>query len=143
MITIPMQIKPDYSMVPANIEAMEELKNYKPNQLVKVKVSGIQKERSVEQLGLFFICCQMVVDNLEDPNWDSKDKVKLQVKIELQFIDINKSVVRNGLLHPHYRSISFRNLKHMEACNFFDRAFLFLANQLGITVDKLIRNSNS
>ncbi len=143
MIEIPMQIKPDYSMVPATLEAMESLKNYKPNQIVKAKISGIQKERSVRQLGLFFACCKTVVDNTEDVQWDNVDKVLNQVKIALQFVDLNKSIVdAKGVFHPHYRSISFRNLKHLAACNFFDQAWPILAGQIGVTVDDLLRNSN-
>lgn len=142
MIHIPIQIRQDYSMVPATIEAMESLKNYKPNQIVQAKVSGIQKERSVRQLGLFFACCNTVAENTEDPNWDNKDKVLNQVKVALQFIDLNKSIVdEKGVFHPHYRSISFKNLRHLDACNFFDRAWPILACKLGVKVDELLNNA--
>ena len=144
MITIPIQIRQDYSMVPATAEAMESLRNYHPNQIVQAKVSGIQKERSVRQLGLFFACCRTVVANTEDPNWDNEYKVLNQVKVSLQFVDLNKSIVdEKGRFHPHYRSISFKNLRHLEACKFFDRAWPILAGKIGVSVDELLRNSEA
>ena len=37
-----------------------------------------------------------------------------------------------------YRSFGYKDLKHMEACSLFDRAFVILADHLGIPVDQLI-----
>ena len=128
--------------VPFSQEDKEKWASFKENQVTKHKVSGTIKERSLRQLRLFFGCCRTVVANTEDPYWDNEDKVKNQVKVKLQFIDLNKSIVdEKGIFHPHFRSICFEELKHMDACNFFDRAFPVLAKQIGVTVDELLRNS--
>lgn len=141
MSTVDMQLKGEV-LVPFSKEARAALSKFKQNQIVKTKVSGFKKERSVRQLRLFFACCRTVVDNTEDPNWDNVDKVKNQVKVALQFIDLNRSIVdKKGVFHPHYRSICFDELGHMEANNFFDRAWPILAGKIGVTVNDLLRNA--
>lgn len=140
MITAELQIK-NGSLVPFSQEARESLKNFKPNQIVIGKIQGTRKERSLRQLRLFFACCRTVVANTDDVNWKTVDMVKNQIKVKLQFIDLNKSCVVDGVFFPHYRSISFKELKHMEACNFFDNAFPILAKKLGITVNELLSNA--
>lgn len=141
MIKIAMQIK-DGCLVPFSQEDRDALKSYHENQVVKAKVSGIRKQRSVRQLRLFFACCRAVCDNTEDPSWNNVDKVKNQVKVALEFIDLNKSIVdAKGTFHPHYRSICFDELRHIDACNFFDRAFKILAQKLGVSIDALLQNA--
>lgn len=141
MIEIAVQ-QQNSTLKPFSPEDAEALKNFKPNQILRAKVSGIRKVRSVPQLRLFFACCRTVVDNTEDPNWNNVDKVKNQVKIALQFIDLNKSIVdEKGIFHPHYRSICFAELGHLEANNFFDRAWPILAKKIGVSVDDLLRNA--
>jgi len=115
---------------------------FKTNQLIKAKIYGVSKERSYRQLKLFFGCCRTVMANTEDPHWDSEDKVAFQVKVSLQFVDMEKTIVdAKGNIHLYYRSISYAELPHMAACNFFDRAFKVLAKKIGITVDELLKNT--
>ena len=114
---------------------------YTDNQIIKSKTTGVKKPRSWKQLKLFWVCCRKVADNARDENWDNENKVANQVKIKLQFIDMNKSVFVDGKFYPHFRSISFKNLPHMAACRFFDRAFEVMAKYLGITTDKLLENA--
>lgn len=141
MIEIACQKTKPNTLVAFSHEDAEQLKNYAINQVVKAKITGIQKQRSVRQLRLFFACCRAVVENTEDEYWNNVDKVKNQIKVKLQFIDLNKSIVVDDVFHPHYRSISFAELGFMEANNFFDRAFPVLAKKIGITVDELLQNA--
>ena len=68
-----------------------------------------------------------LADQRGEASWDHKDKVKFQCKVALQFIDASKTIVGlDGKVHLHYRSIGFKELPHMEACNFFNRAYMFL-----------------
>ncbi len=140
MIQIPLQICPDYSMVPATIEAMEQIKNYKPNQIVQAKISGIQKQRSVRQLRLFWACCRTVSDNTRDEQWNNPEKVSIQVKLALKFF---KAVVvaPDGHIHFELDSISFKNLRQIEANKIFDRSWPVMAGHIGVSVDDLLRNS--
>lgn len=139
MIEIAMQYK-NNSLHPFSKEDAEQLKAFKPNQILRGKISGIRKERSVPQLRLFFACCRTVLLNSEE--WEHTDQVKKFVKVKLDFVDMQKSIVVGNKVIPHYRSISFKELKHMEACNFFDRAFEVLAKKIGVTVESLLENSN-
>lgn len=141
MKTIAFQNK-DGGLTPYSPEDKEELSSFKENQVLIAKVSGTMKERSLRQLRLFFACCRTVVENTEDQNWNNVDKVKNQVKVKLQFIDMQKSTVVMGQWVPHYRSICFAELKFMDANNFFDQAWPILAKHIGITVDELLKNSN-
>jgi len=102
----------------------------------------VSNPRSVSQLNLFFAVCQTVADNSDNKYWNTKDKVAFQVKVALNFIDLNESIVDpQGNVHFKYRSISFKELPHMEACDFFNRAWDILAARLGITVEKLLENT--
>jgi len=114
---------------------------YKPHQVIRAKTSGAKKPRSYQQLKLFWACCRSAADNARDESWDNQDKVANQIKIRLQFIDMNKSVFVDGKFFPHFRSIAFKNLSHMDACRFFDRAFEVMAKYLGCSVDDLMVNA--
>jgi len=140
MREIAFQKKGKYA-VPFSDDDVVNWSNYKDNQVVKAKVTGFQKQRSIAQLGLMMACIQEVVENTEQENWSSKDRAKLSLKALLNFVDSSASVVFNGKVIVKYRSFSFDNLRHMEACNLFDRAFPLLAGVIGVTEEKLIRTA--
>ena len=80
------------------------------------------------------MCCTKVADNTEDPQWNDKDKTDFQCRVALHFVDPKfTAVTPAGVVTFKYRSISFTNLKHMEACNYFDRAFEVMALKIGKT----------
>jgi len=91
---------------------------------------------------MFWACCRTVAENTEDPAWSTKDKVCFQVKVALHFVDPNMIAVRpDGTVVFQYRSISFRELKHIEANRIFDRSWEVMAAKIGITVEQLLENS--
>lgn len=121
------QIGPDYKPSWYGEESEETIREYKPNQIIRVKLYGFKKQRSLEQLRLFWKVCTIIAENNNHQSWNNKDKVAFQVKVGTQFIDASKTIVdTKGNVHLHYRSISFKELGHMEACNFFERAYKFL-----------------
>jgi hypothetical protein len=129
------------SLHPLTLEDEQSLAEYKENQIVRVKMSGIQKPRSYEQLKLYWQLCKVVTENTDDPAWSTPEKVSFQIKVALQFCDLSQTIVdAKGTVHFSWRSISFPNLKHMEACNYFDRAFEVMAKKLGISVLDLLGN---
>ena len=140
MKEIAFQKKGKYA-VPFMEEDSENWANYKDNQIVKAKVTGFQKQRSVTQLGLMMACISEVVKNTENENWSSRDRAKLSLKAYLNYVDTSASVVFGKRVIIKYRSFSFDELKHMEACNLFDRAFPILAGVIGVTVDELISSA--
>lgn len=130
-------------LVPFSPEDKELLSEFKENQVVIAKVSGTTKERSLRQMGTFFACCEYVATNvieydLSNPKftngsyWNTKSKAAFQMKVALHFVDESKTIVYQDRIVFHYRSIGFKNLKHLDACFFFDRAFPLLASRLGM-----------
>lgn len=139
MIEIDLQLQ-NGKLCPFSQEATELLRNFKPNQVVRGKISGVKKERSVPQLRMFWACCRTVAENTEDPEWNHPEKVCIQVKHALKFY---KSIVvlPDGSVHFELDSISFANLPQCEANQFFDRAWPVMADHIGCTVPELLENA--
>ena len=133
---------------PFSQEDLDIFNEYKDNQVIRIKSTGVQKPRSMAQLRMFWACCRTVAENTNDQHWNHEDKVAFQIKVELQFVDTTKTIVdRHGQVHLHYRSIAFKNLAHMEACRFFERAWPVMAKKLStkehkVTVDELLVNAD-
>ena len=136
---------------PFSEEDKERSKSFKANQICKHVVTGRVDERSLRQIRTFFACCQYVADNVKEydlnhpkyndwSHWNTKDKVASQVKVALHFIDDSKTIVTGKKVVFYYRSISFKNLKHLEACAFFDKGFPLLGLRIGLTEDELVVN---
>ena len=143
MIDIAVQ-KKGKILFPFSQEDFEALSDYHDNQLLRARITGMgaRKERSYAQLQTFWCACRTVASNTDDPNWNTKKKVAFQVKVATRFVDDSAIAVRpDGTVQFQYRSISFENLKHMEACQFFDRAFEVMANFLGCTVPELLKEA--
>lgn len=132
------QINEDYIPVPYSEEDLQVMKNFKINQIVRIKVSGTKKERSIPQLGLLFACMKVLADQNVDVEWNTVPKIQFQIKVRLKFVDMEKSVFINNVMHFHYRSFSFAELEHMEACDIFTGAFDLMADKLQVTKEKLI-----
>ena len=118
---------------------IELIREYKPNQVVRCEVYGVKKPRSLLQLRLYWATCGVVAENTENPQWDTKGKVDFQNRVALHFVDPDTVAVRpDGHVVYKYRSIAFRNLQHIEACNYFNRSFKVMADFLGVDDEKLI-----
>jgi len=125
--------------VPFSDEDKELFSEYKENQVLKSKINGVKKQRSYLQLKMFWALCKKVAGNTDDKSWNSPKKVALQIKIDLRYYDNDLIIVKpDGEVYMPLRSISYKDLPHMEACNFFDRAWVVMAKFLGITVDELL-----
>ena len=143
MIEISAQLTHDYKYIPLPMDA-EKAREHHPNQIVRLKVYGTQKERSIKQMNTYWACCNEVANNTEQKRWDTKTKVDFQIRVELDFKDPEfLAVSPDGSVQFLYRSIAFPNLKHIEACNYFDRAFDVMAKFLGTTVEELIEMAKS
>jgi hypothetical protein len=128
------------ALIPDSYEDLEALNEYQPNQIIKAKISAIRKQRSYKQLRAYFACCKTVAENTENTNFNSKNKVDLQLRIKLGWI--KETILVNGTIQFIPRSISYKEMKHLEACRYFDRAFETMAKFLGISVEELIKNSD-
>jgi len=133
----------DLKYVPLPMD-LEKVKEHKPNQILRIKVYGTEKERSILQMNTYWACCGEVANNTENKKWDTKNKVDFQIRVALAFKDPEfVAVSPDGSVQFLYRSIAFQNLKHIEACNYFDRAFDVMAKFLGCTVEELIGMAKS
>ena len=129
------------AFIPVSDDAQAAAKELHLNRMVRYRVTtiGAEKQRSVKQLNTLMAACQFFADNTEDQQWNTKDKVKFQLKVATDFRDPNTVIVTpDGAVHFLYRSFSFKELKHMEACRIFDRCYDILAAGLGMTVEELI-----
>lgn len=135
MIECALQLK-NNTLYPFSQEDRDNLREFKDNQVLKAKLYGVQKQRSYKQLKLYFACCQTVADNMENM---TKEDVDFECRIRLKFIKDFRVVGKMTYVEP--RSISYAELPHIEACNYFDRAFPIMAKMIGITVDELLINS--
>jgi hypothetical protein len=137
VIECALQLGSDYrSILAFSQQDVDKLKELKPNQILRAKLYGVKKPRSYQQLKLYWACCGTVADNLEEY---TKDDVNFEVRTELKFVKHFKVV--KGVAYVELRSISFSELAHIEACNYFDRAFPVMAKMIGITVEKLLENA--
>lgn len=142
MIEIALQLTPDGTIKPFSKEDSEALKIFKPYQILRAKLSGIKKERSVPQLRMLHACLRTVAENTEDIQWNDPVKVKIQLKHLLHFYK-STIVLPDGSIHFELDSFSFANLNQIEANKVFDRAWPILAKKIGITVDKLLENAEN
>lgn len=129
------------TLSPFSNEDREALKQYKPNQILRAKITGAEKPRSYEQLKLYWACCKTVADN--HPQDLNKDDIDFQVKIKVA--KHNPSMIKRfqadkGVVFMEPISIAFANMKHLEACRFFDLAFPIMAEMIGITTEELLQN---
>lgn len=127
---------------PYSLPDEDATSEFKPNQPVQIEIKGFApvKERSLTQLKLAWAAAAFVASNTDDKHWDTKEKAMFQTQVGLHFVQPNMTIVTpEGNIIFHYRSIAIKNLKHLEACRFFDRAFEFMAAKIGMNVDEFIK----
>ena len=125
----------------ADAEALKSFRQYQP---IRAKLYGVEKPRSYQQLKTYWGGCNVVAENLEGM---TKEDVDFEVKVTLRHWK-NVRVIKT--LSAKYSrpveqtivevdSISYDRLQHIEACNYFDRAFPVLAGMIGVTVEELMK----
>ena len=129
--------------LPFGDDDREKSKEFKLFQIVRNQIYGFKKERSLKQLNTYWRACQIVADNNGSPGWQTKEQVDFNLRVSLHFYDSDLIVAKpDGSIAFSYRSIAFKNLAHIEACSFFEKAFSLMADKLKITVDELLKNTN-
>ncbi len=128
------------TLVPFSPEDALKLAEYRDNQILRADVRGVKKPRSLIQLRQFWAICRSVASNTDDINWNTPEKVAFQVKVKLRYF--RHIIVIDGAVQFEPDSISFERMSHLEACNFFDRAYVEMAGFLGCTVDELKSSLN-
>lgn len=142
MKEVALQLQADGMLKPFTSEDLENIRDYKPFQILRAKLSGVKKPRSYDQLKAYWASCKTVADNLDDPMWNTKEQVDFHCRVHCKFYNPDLiSVDPDGKIQFSYRSISYANLSHIEACDYFTKAFDLMADRLGITKEQLIKNS--
>lgn len=110
--------------VPFGDEDREKSKEHNLFQVVRNKIYGTRKQRSITQMNLYWKACQVLADNTDNKQWNTKEKVDFQCRVAAHFVDPSIVIVRpDGSVQFKYRSIAIKNLGHIEACNYFNQAF--------------------
>ena len=128
---------------PFDDETLEAFQEFKNRQVVKCRVQGIKKPRSYEQLKLYWQCCQLVAHNTDDPDWHTKESVDFQVRVELRFYKKDRIKVVGNQVLMELCSISYKELPHIQACNYFDRAFEVMSKKIGVDVMTLLTEAQN
>lgn len=139
MIEVDLQLK-GKTLMPFSKEAADLISDFVPNQVIRGKLTGVQKPRSVDQLRMFWACCRTVAGNTDDPEWNTEEKVCWQVKHAIKFFK-DTIVLPDGRVHFELASISFANLSQCIANKVFDRSWPVMADKIGITVDELLKHA--
>ena len=100
MIEVSLQIQPGHNgLSPFSEEDKALLKAYKPNQVVRAKIKGCRRLRSIQQNRWLHAIFREVAANSQDVDWDTPEKVKLNVKMRMKFF--KDAVVVGAEVSPH------------------------------------------
>ena len=141
-----LQLK-DNILIPFSIEDQEILREFKNNQILKSKLSGTTKKRSLTQLNLYWKCCSVVAELLSDHDniWDKGD-IDFEIKIRIAKKKpalIRRFKVVSGMTYMEPISTSFNNMKHLEACKYYDLAIPEMAGMCEMDAESLIALAKS
>lgn len=126
-----------YAFVPYSEEDLEAAREFKPYQILRSKFSGPKNQRSWVQIKTYYKGCKKVSENTDNPDFNTKEKVDLQLRIKLGWI--KETIVVDGRVQFIPKSISFKEMKHLEFCNYFDRAIDVMVKFLGVEKDDFIK----
>lgn len=91
-----------------------------------------KRARSHEQLALYWVSCRFISDSIEDNNFRTDEDTDEQTKLHLRHIKsyfyFQNQKTGESMLHIVTRSVSFAELKHLDACEYFTRAFDYHAD---------------
>jgi len=136
MIEIALQLNPDFSLSVATEEGLEKLKTYKPNQILRARLQGYRRPRSVQQNNWIHAIFKITAENSMDPEWDTPEKVKRNVKMRMQFFK-NDVIVDRNKVYFELRSFAFDQMGQEEADMRYTQAKYICAKHLGISPERL------
>jgi len=123
------------NVIPASKEYADILASYKENQMVRAKTYGTKKERSVRQNRWLHAIFRFVAANTDNPEWDTPEKVKLQVKKKMKFFEF--LIVDGTQVWFSVRSFAFDKMEQQEANIRYEDAKLVCAKFLGVEPQEL------
>lgn len=146
MIDIIGQIK-GLCIIPQGDENIESIAaNYYDNQLVRCKITVLGKElqASQEQNNLLHACFEVVADGSPNEHHCDQKAVKFACKAGIDFRIPNRiAVTPGGKVVAEYDSFAFNQLKGRRRLLIMDKAFLWCAEQVDMTVEELVAEAKS
>ena len=136
MIEIALQKRKDGSYWPFSAEDREAGKAFKENQILQAKIWGSKKPRSLQQNKWIHKIFRIVAANTEDPEWNTPEKVKRNVKMTMKFFE-DEVIVRGNKVYFDLRSFAFDKMEHNEANVKYEEAKNICAKFLGVAPEKL------
>lgn len=125
---------------PFSQEDMERGKVFLENQVLQAKIWGSKKPRSVQQNKWIHAIFRIVADNIDDPNWNTPEKVKRNVKMKMKFFE-DDVIVEGNKVYFELRSFAFDKMEHNEANIKYEEAKLVCAKFLKVNPDELQANA--
>ena len=119
-------------------------KEFKKNQLVRNKATkqGEAVGKVLEQSNLLHACFKLLAGNSDAPELATPKSVKMSCKIGIDFRDPTLCFVRpDGGVQLAYRSFAMDKLKGKERDEIMQKAFEWLAEKFGLTVDEMVDNA--
>ena len=147
METIAVKIKITSDLVGKDAIILTKQDNYKAieyGEYILIKFNKGVDRRSIEQNNLYWACLQLLVENRGDISYSTKEKAHTQVRWGCKYIDM-ESVTHfpDGKLYFELDSVSFSKANQKKVNEYYNRAFDFMAEALGITVEELIMEAQS
>ena len=131
MIEIFCQLK-DGKLIPASREYADELKAYQHNQIVRCKITGTKKARSVRQHRYAMWMIRFVSESDDDLDWSSFEGAKRQIKMIMRFFKGKPHVdLKTGVVWFELASFAFTEMPQMEADRIYNDVKLICAQRLG------------
>ena len=124
-------------LLPFSEEDIEELKAYPFNKILKDRITGELKERSLIQLRLYWGACRFLAKQLSDHlnqfdendiDYEIKSRVAKKAPALVKFFKLIGGGNALGFI-----SIAMKNMKHLEACKYFDKAFPLMGEMIGLS----------
>ncbi len=129
-------------LLPFSEEDVEALKAYPFNKLLKDRITGSLKERSLIQLRLYWGGCRFLAIQVSDhENILSAEDIDFEIKTKVAKENpamIKRFKMIGGIVYIEPISIAMVNMKHLDACKFFDCAFPLMSEMIGKTADEFI-----
>lgn len=141
MAKIALQYK-NKAFFPVSDSDREKTKHLLDNQILEADIKVSSDQPVLRQLRLYWVLCQKVAENLEDFDWNTKEKVDLQLRIYLRFFDKQNLIFRKNIAVVCPWSVSASNIARLKKFDYFRRAFNLMATRLHCSVTELLNIGN-
>lgn len=124
-------------LLPHSQEDAAAIRGFEEGAVLRARLTGVKRQRSYQQLKLFWACCRKVAENADDENWNRPEKVAEMIKLALGHVKA-RLVQPSGEVVVITGSLAFDALPHPDACRFFEDSWEILAAKLDCTVEELL-----